>query len=537
MRKRIGFILILIVFITSCTKYAINDVQISPWDVDVALPLINSTFSVSDIFDLDENSILELIDEESGLLGITYTGNILSYQASDIVEVADQNFQKIISYPDPAFPFSTVDTLYQSEVITLDFETQNLNEVETYFLSLLSGELDLTVQSDIAYVSQVRIQIPKMSKNGIPYQFESALQAGETISDSEALNEYLMDLTQEDLGYNQLKVNYRIIINYNPNLPATGDDISFNLHFNEPKMNYAVGYFGSNTIANTIDTIKIALFNNTIQGHFQFIDPYMHLDFNNSFGFPTEINVTEFKSVHQITGIETPLFLEGITEAPFEISFPVQIGDSTLDQYYFDNSNSNIQTILNDGDKYIIWGIEAISNPNGQEGPFNFIDHKSKMEATTRVTIPLKGYAWDWVFTDTTHVDSGGIGVENPEEINDLTLRLIIDNGFPAEGVLQIYTTDSLFQITDSLFDGPSQILESGILINGIVSEASKTITDIALTDDKREHVLNAGSFITLVKMQTTNGSEQEVIQIYSDYSIGLIMGVRATIKIDPNSL
>lgn len=527
----------LIVVITSCTKYAINDVQILPWDASIALPLINSTFSVSDVFDLDENSILELIDEESGLLGITYTGKILSYQASDIVEVADQHFQKIISYPDPGLPVSFTDTLYQSEVFTLDFETQNSNEIETYFLSLLSGDLDLMVQSDIAYVSQVRIQIPKMNKNGIPYQFETGLQAGESISDSEALNGYLMDLTQENLGYNQLKVNYRIIINYDPNLPSTGEDVTIDLHFNEPKMNYAVGYFGSNTIANDIDTIKISLFNNTIQGHFQFIDPYMYLDFKNSFGFPTEIDVTEFKSVNQNTGIETPLFLEGITEAPFEISYPLQIGDSTLDQYYFDNSNSNLETILNDGDKYIIWGINASSNPNGQEGNFNFISHTSKMEATTRVTIPLKGYAWDWVFTDTTHIDSGSITIENPDEINELSLRLIIENGFPADGVLQIYTADSLYQITDSLFVGPSPILESGILIDGIVTEASKTITDIELSGLKREHVQNAHHFITLAMMQTSNGGEQEVIQIYSHYSIGLIMGIRANVNIDPNSL
>jgi hypothetical protein len=537
LRKATGIVIILFILIASCKKYAINDVKVAPWDTEIAFPLINSTFSVQDIFDLNDSSILEYIDEENGLLGITYSGTILSYEASDIIEIADQNLSHAIQYPDPGLSFSFIDTLYQSQLFNVAFDTQDQNEVEVKYFSFLDGSLDLNINSDLAYVTHIQIQIPYLKKNGIPYFFESAVNGGQIINDSEELNAYLMDLTHGDLGYNQLKVNYRLIVNYDPSLPSTGENMAIDLHFNEAKMNYAIGYFGDNTIAFNTDTIKIALFNSTVQGHFQFIDPYMFIDISNSFGFPTQIDVTTFKSVNQNSGLETDLVLEGFTDAPFEISYPAQIGDSTLDEYYFDNTNSNIEVILNDGDKYVIWGIDAHSNPNGPGSNFNFIEHDSKMEVNTRLTIPLKGYAWDWIFKDTTYVNANEVDIDYPDEIEELTLRLIVDNGFPAEGVLQIYTTDSLFQITDSLFDGPAPLLESGILVNGIVSESSKTITDIPISEEKRDHVINAAAFITNAMMQTTNGSEQQVIQIYEDYSVGLLMGVKAKIKIDPDSL
>lgn len=292
-----------------------------------------------------------------------------------------------------------------------------------------------------------------------------------------------------------------------------------------------------NELSSKTDTIKIKLFNNTIQGQFQFLDPFMYLRIKNSFGMPTLIDVTEFKSVNQTTGEVTQLFLEGITDEPFEISYPTQIGDSTFQEFYFDNSNSNIEAILNDGDKYVIWALDASSNPNGPTENFNFLSHESKLEIDTKITIPLKGYAYDWVFSDTTRLDSTSDSPDEIDDVEEVNIRLILDNGFPAEGIVQIYTTDSLFNITDSLFVSPTAILESGTLVDGVITESKRTITDVLLSDEKKDHFFNAKNLITRAMMQTTNGSSQETIQIYDYYTIGVIMGIRAKLNIDPDSL
>ena len=258
---------------------------------------------------------------------------------------------------------------------------------------------------------------------------------------------------------------------------------------------------------------------------------------NNSFGFPTLIDFTEFKSINQVTGEEIALYLEGLTDIPVEIPYPTQIGDSAIQEYYFDNSNSNIEEILNDGNKYLVWGVNATSNPNGQGSSYNFLSHESKLDITTKITLPLQGYAWDWVFRDTTHVDSGNTDIDDLDPLKELTIRLILNNGFPAEGIVQIYFLDSALQITDSLFDSPTPLLESGTLVDGIIVEPAKTITDIDLNEDKRDHFINAKHFVSLVMMETTNGSDQEVIQIYDYYSIQVIMGLKAKITIEPDSL
>ncbi len=503
----------------------------------MAVPLINSTFSVSDIFELSDSAVLEYLDEDEGLLGISYSGNILSFNASSIVEVSDQEFSTTIQYPDPGLPISITDTVYESQIFTLDFESQNLDDIEAVYLSMLSGLFDLSINSDVAYLSNIKITIPAMKKNGVSFQFESDVSPGQNISDTELLEGYLLDLSQEDLGYNQLRIEYRLIIHYVPNTPSIGDEISILFHFNDPKLNYVVGYFGMNSIADQVDTIEIKLFDNTIQGHFQFIDPRIYVTINNSFGFPTLIDFTEFKSINQVTGEEIALYLEGLTDIPVEIPYPTQIGDSAIQEYYFDNSNSNIEEILNDGNKYLVWGVNATSNPNGQGSSYNFLSHESKLDITTKITLPLQGYAWDWVFRDTTHVDSGNTDIDDLDPLKELTIRLILNNGFPAEGIVQIYFLDSSFQITDSLFDSPTPLLESGTLVDGIIVEPAKTITDIDLNEDKRDHFINAKHFVSLVMMETTNGSDQEVIQIYDYYSIQVIMSLKAKITIEPDSL
>jgi hypothetical protein len=539
MKKQVLYLFLLFIAIASCKKYTINEVQIKPWDSDIAFPLINSTFSVSDVFELNDSAILEFIDVDEGLLGITYTGDIFSFDASSIVELGDQDLSNTIQYLDPGLPISIIDTFYQSQVFTLDFESPNLNDIEAIYLRLLSGSIDLTINSDVAYLSNIQLTIPNMKKDGIAYQFESDVSPGQSISDSQSLESYLMDLSQEDLGYNQLKIDYRLIIHYDPAIPPTGEDIAIQFLFSDPILDYTVGYFGNNLLASQLDTIKIEIFDNTVGGHFQFIDPRIKVEITNSFGLPSLIEFTEFKSINQNTGEEIELVLEGLTDVPYEANYPQIIGDSTVEILNFDNSNSNIEDILNDGNKYLVWGLNASSNPNGSGGAYNFLTHESKLNINTKVTIPLKGYAWDWNFRDTTEINSGDgeINIDSLESIKELTIRLILNNGFPAEGIVQFYMTDSSFQITDSIFDSATLLLQSGILVDGIILEPAKSITDIELDKEKRENFLAAKHLITVVSMQTTNGSNQEIIQIYDHYSIQVIMGIRAKLFLNPDDL
>ena len=78
-----SFFTIVILFLISCQKYKLDDVKLKPWTPELAAPLINSTFSVSDIFENGSNSFL--IVDENGVLNVVYKGTIFSFDIDDII--------------------------------------------------------------------------------------------------------------------------------------------------------------------------------------------------------------------------------------------------------------------------------------------------------------------------------------------------------------------------------------------------------------------------------------------------------------------
>lgn len=534
--KKLVFWLFLIVILlsVSCQKYQLDDVKLQPWSPELAAPLINSTFTVSDIFEHGSTSFLEI--DENGVLNIVYKGTIFSFDIDDIINVGDAEMTKTLPYPNPGFPIPVVDTIQSSEVFKIDFNLDDAENVEVNELAILNGFLHLTLTSDLAFNTMISITIPNATKGGQPFHYEVDLLPGQTKENNFDMSDYVFDLTKEDLGYNQILIEYQSVIFYDPDIPAGDDQISITASFKDIGIDFVTGYFGKNLIALDIDTIDIDLFDNTLQGQFQFLDPLLEFTTINGIGLPVEVDVTEFKSLNIDDQTETELILEGITDAPFVISYPTVMGDTATMINEFTNENSNIETILNDGSKKIIWGLNATTNPDGPTSDLNFISHESRLKIETDVHLPLNGYAWDWVFTDTSAINVD----ENPEELLEITFRLILDNGFPADAIVQVYMTDSLFQLTDSLFAEPSQIFTSGIIDqDGIVIQPTKTITDIKLSGESITNLTEASNLIIFVGMETTNGSppENQVIQIKDDYTLGFVLGLKAKVFVNPSDI
>jgi len=534
--KKISIFLtvIVIVGLTSCKKYKVDDVRVNPWTPELAAPLINSTFGVDDIFDHTDSSRLQI--DENGVLGIVYSGTIFSFAVDDIIKVGSNNMEIVFPYPNPGFPIPVSDTVSGSQVFVMEFDMEDADNIEAHELAILDGYMNFIVASELAFETQITITIPHATKDGQPFNELFDLLPGESKVDSFDMSGYLYDLTQEDLGFNQILFEFQAVIAYDPNIPSGTDFITIATSFDDIGIDYMTGYFGLNTVVLGIDTIEIDLFDNTLSGQFQFIDPNLKFKTTNSFGFPILIDVTEFKSVNLDDQTITEIDLEGVTDAPFVIDYPSVIGDSVVVISEFTNQNSNIEEILNNGTKKVIWGLNAISNPNGPPPDLNFLSHESELVIQTEITVPLTGYTWDWVFTDTLEIDVD----ENPEELLELTLRLILDNGFPADGIIQVYMTDSLYQLTDSLFSEPTQVLTSGLIDeDGIVIQSTKTITDIFLEGESITNLTEASYLIFFAGMESTNGAppENQVIQILEDYTLGLVLSLKAKVLVDPDNL
>jgi len=531
--KKILMLTLVLTSLLACEKYNLNDVKIAPWEPEIALPIINSEFSVQDIFEFGDSASLSILNSDEGLLGVTYSGTIFSFDAELIAHIGNNQMEETITYPNPGLPIAISDTVESSQVFRVNFNLQDEENSEIHEMKILNGFLHLEINSGMAYPTQIKITIPNAIKNGQPFDYAVSVEPGQSNINNFDMSEYVYDLTAENLGFSQIRIEYQLVISYDPAIPSGNNQMSISTNFNNAKYEYLLGYFGQNTIVQDVDTIALELFNNTVSGHFQFLDPFLKITTTNSFGIPLQATITEFSGI-TLNNQSFPITLEGITDSPFIIGYPNSLGESITQTYEFDNSNSTIEDVLNDGTKKIVWGIEALTSPDGPTPNLNFISHNSRVAVQTAITLPLKGYAWDWLFKDTLSIDLS----DSPEELVEATLHLVMANGFPMVANAQIYMTDSIQQVTDSLFGEPALFLESGILNGeGIVDQAKKTTTDIELKDEKLKHFLAAKYLIVRIGLETTNGQQQQVVQIYDDYTLGLIIGIKGKVTANPDDL
>ena len=67
----------------------------------------------------------------------------------------------------------------------------------------------------------------------------------------------------------------------------------------------------------------------------------------------------------------------------------------------------------------------------------------------------------------------------------------------------------------------------------------TKTITDIFLEGESITNLTEASYIIFFAGMESTNGSppENQVIQILEDYTLGLVLSLKAKVLVDPDNL
>jgi hypothetical protein len=117
--------------------------------------------------------------------------------------------------------------------------------------------------------------------------------------------------------------------------------------------------------------------------------------------------------------------------------------------------------------------------------------------------------------------------------IDYLICRVNAYNGFPLNAGLQIYFTDSKYNILDSLiYDNDIRIIEGGKV--GLppklkVEKPSHKTTDIVLYDSRLERIINAEKLIIKAELSTTNG---DLAKIYDDYAFKIKVGAKTGINL-----
>lgn len=516
MRYKIKFLLS-VLFIASffaCTKKPGS----ASWDIDVVTPLITSTLTVNHIL---ADSLVQQNADSS--LKIVYNTTLYSFSVDSLVDIPDTIKQVIFN----SQYFTITAQPGQTIVNTTDNKNLDLGNAVITKIIIKSGYVNLHIKNTILEKILTTYTIPCANSGGNILQLTDLIPAatisGPTYYSTKVdISGYTFDLT----GPNGTNANIltsviqaRIDPNGSPVLIEPSDSLDIMATFDDLVIDYAKGYFGTQSFESGQKSSDFDLFKKITDGTLSLEDLNLVLTVENGFGVDASLFINEIKSVNSYTGNTVALNSNLIGSAininraleTFNASDPVI---PTVTAFNLDNSNFK-QLIENLPDK-IEYSIDVTTDPLGNVSSGNdFIYNKYGFNADLDLEIPLSLIASNLTLTDTIDFN-----LSKPEgfTVNSGMLTLIANNGFPLSAKTQIYLLNENNILTDSLITSANTILPAPLSPQDVAIGKQQTKINIIVTGDRLDHLYAAKKIKIVVRFNTA--MQGHYIKIYSNYSI-----------------
>lgn len=528
--KLVFAVLSVALLFASCNKFEFDKIAKGAWNPNLAVPLAHANFGVYDILASEDTTDLVVIDPNSGALALVYKGDVFSVNAESLLDIQDINQSTNLDFSDlntpPSAAFSGMVTSTNNE----DF-TFNVGSSELHQAKLKSGNILLSISSDLAHDITCNITFPNIKMNGTPVVLTVSLNYSgttpQTATSTVSLIGALADFTLGNTVFNELNAIIETTIN-GTGQPVVGTE-GINIDFGFSNLNFenARGYFGQNNLGVSGDTVLLKLFQNTTNGFFELVNPKINFIAENSFGFPIRLNFSDLKTINISNGTEYPL-------AGFPSIFNIQnagtMGQTTTSHFELNTTNTNnLSTLISSVPKYFVYSAIAQSNPDGNIAPLNFITDEGQLKVRTEVELPLEGSAYGFELKDTFNFNFK----EDVTQLESVMFRLNIDNGFPIELKSEIVFLDHNHNPVFTVFNTPEALISSALVDNsGRVNQRTKKTTDIHLSATQILLLQNVEYIMIKAVSQTLNGTSGQVVKIYDDYTLDLKLGLQVEGKI-----
>jgi hypothetical protein len=396
-------------------------------------------------------------------------------------------------------------------------------DIELKSMKIINGEIRYSIASECDFpVSFLLTFTSIIDETQQAIEQTIAVGAHETVNGVVNLDNSFVDFTLDSAQpFNRIKVNGLVTPGGTGTEPLGMVDLEISVP--EPEYDYITGYFGMQSEGQENDTIDLGLGDifGINSNAFYLSDPAIRINYLNSFGVPMQVTA-------DITGIDKDGIETDLARAPEDLLYPTTIETREVEStFIIDNSNSNLSDLISMFPNEIIFGGSATTNPLGDTGADNIVFSDSRLLAGLEVEVPMIFWMNNLVFSDTidNFLMADDEGDSPLDMLENLELRMFIDNGFPMGGEFSI----TLF---DSASGTPMSVLETGnffdpapVDADGIVTSSIEKSTLITLSDGFMEDGPVADKMIISFKFNTTGSGSQDV-KIMSDYSISFRAGL-----------
>ncbi|MGC6470211.1 MAG: hypothetical protein ACON4E_02950 [Flavobacteriales bacterium] len=467
--------------------------------------------------------------ESASLAGQTLMGNLeAEILNADIVGTAPNSVT--INYSDALIAEITIRDIDLQEGIAI-FPSQQIFDEDTVVafeigdvrlsrVIVEEGGVEVVGVSTIQDTIKVEYKIPGTTLNGQPFEFFYQLPpapVGGSISVTKFFDfsGYEIDMTgQFGDTVNTIYTESQGWIDSSGVITHISlEDSVFNtITIKEIIPKIAYGYLGTDTFSESYSTefLDFADF----EGQIDLSQVEVSLNTENFIGANANVWIRNFSAQNNTSSLSlnssslsTPFYIESATENNSEYS-PITASESII---LFNESNSNIDEIIESKPQQLNFDFELIINPNSATNN-GFMYKGYGVKSSLDVKVPLSFSASNIILNDTVEVDL------NVDDLNDGYFTVLAQNSFPIDAQIKVILLDQNNMVLEELLS--NQLLQASE-VNMSGKTISTTTSELTFPFESISESLNLCRKIAFEIILNTQPQEQ-YITIYSDYTIDL---------------
>lgn len=515
-----------------------DDIEIR---MGVLTPLAYGSLNFGDIVsEFDSSSFIST--DADGLLLITYADSLFSFKANDLLEIPSQDFFQFFIDSDFGLPpLPILDTFEINRTESFPFTFGNNERIDSMILDEGSINFDLT--STFLHTGKIDMVIPNLKLNGVAFTQSIIINVDDgsfsenTVADLSNYTLQLNDSVGTDTMFFPVEFHVEIYTNGVSGV-TVGDQVGIDAGLGNLNFEAIFGYIGDYELVSENGEIALGFFENPLDGNFRFEDPRINLNIGNSYGVPTDINISRFTGFNNN---QDSIVMDLTARNPFGYAYPT-ISDYTNNDILKDTTisinkdNSNISDFLAFLPSSFEYSLSAKSNPDGEGASYNFVSDESEVNIGLELILPLWFSADSFALVDTMDITF----FEDADYIDKVSIVLEVSNGLPLEIDFQVFFLDSAYNLVDSLFSEEYTPVISSATIDPSTSLVTDpgfktshiefTNEDITNLEKVRYGIIRAG-----LKTSPDSNGDPLAVKFFTDYEIDFNLSVSIDIKANSN--
>ncbi len=497
----------------------LSELEIKAPSPSIALPLLNTTLTVSDIITIDEGEGV-LTENEDHTYRVVYRSEKASKPASELLpELPDQRSSQDFSLGinSPAFQMKSPTQKFRGSI------AMDMAGLTVFTLESKQGVMNLALTSEYRHDLEVKLTFPdvKERSTGTPLVWNATINAWSagTVSRQDELADYVLGLADGEVSY-----ELEVTVEGSGQPISDAQKITLDITMEDIAFGYLSGNFVGINVPIPTDTLQIPLLTGAVEGTLG-LNPTLRFEFINSFGVAVAADLSNSFVVQkdgrnvQLTDKPEHTFFGGAYALPFK----QQRDDSiAIQTHAVDESTSSIRTAFAKLPRSFRYGPKFTINSAPEDT--SFITDQSQIAVHTEIELPLEG-TFDLILEDSIPVDFTDL-----EDVEELKVLVKTENSFPLAANLRIFFLDEAGQLLlddaqqpISLFGEENQLLVAAELIDSSTGKTRPATIDLpiaaTLDKDKFERVRSATHLLVRTALTSVSDANNQ-IKLYSFYNV-----------------